>query len=146
VADSIAETFAQTTLDGALSFPTFGTQSLRLEAHALITLTHGAPRQRWSYVGGAGSLPTIELLSRGGDQLFYFDGRYDVPLERWKFRVVGSPVLSLREILAGADVGRFPSLAQATGLRLSLSVLYAEFLVDPVARHGVLAGGIALER
>jgi hypothetical protein len=146
VADSIAETFAQTTVDGALSFPTFGAQSLRFEAHALITFTNGAPRQRWSYVGGAGSLPTINLLSRGGDQLLFLDGRYNVPLERWKFPIVGSPVVSLREILAGADVGRFPSLAQATGLRLALSVLYAEFLVDPVGHHGMLSGGISLER
>ena len=145
-ADSVSSTFAQATLDGAISFPTFGTQTLRIEGHALITLTSGAPRQRWAYVGGVGSLPTIGLLSRGGDQLLFLDGRYGIPIERWKVPYLGAPTISLREILAGADVGRMPALAQATGVRISMSVIYAEFLVDPARRHGLLSGGIALDR
>lgn len=146
VADSISRTFAQTTIDGALSFPTFGTQSLGFHAHALVTFTNGAPRQRWGYLGGSGTLPTINLLTRGGDQLLLLDGRYNVPLDWWKFPLVGSPVISIREILGGADVRRFPSLDQATGVRLSLNALYAEYLVDPTGPHGVFSAGISLDR
>lgn len=144
--DSVSSTFAQTTLDGSIAFPTFGSQTLRFEGHALITLTGSAPRQRWAYVGGAGSLPTIELLSRGGDQLVFLDGRYSFPIERWSVSMLGAPTISLREILAGADVGRMPALAQATGIRVGMSVVYVEFLVDPARRHGLLSGGLALDR
>jgi hypothetical protein len=146
LADSVASTFAQTTLDGSLSFPTFGAQSLRLEGHALVTFTSHAPRQRWGYVGGAASLPTIETLSRGGDQLLFLDGRYNVPIERWAVPILGAPTISLREILAGADVDRFPALAQATGVRAALSILYLEFLVDPAHRHGILSAGLSIDR
>jgi hypothetical protein len=144
--DSVSSNFVQTTLDGSISFPTFGTQSLRLDGHALITLTNSAPRQRWGHVGGAGSLPTIGMLSRGGDQLVFLDGSYNVPIDRWRVSYLGAPAISLREILAGADVGRMPALAQATGLRLSMTAVYVEFLVDPARRHGFLAAGLALDR
>jgi hypothetical protein len=43
-------------------------------------------------------------------------------------------------------VGRWPSLAQATGLRATVRVLFAEFLVDPAQRRGVLEAGLSVPR
>jgi hypothetical protein len=142
--DTVASGFAQTTWDGTVSFRTFRTQQLRIDAHALITLSSSAPRQRWAYVGGAGSLPTIDMLSRGGDQLLAISASYAIPIEGVQVPLVGPPTVSLREILAGADVGRFPSLAQGTGVRVSLGAAFVEYLVDPVRHHGALGAGISL--
>jgi hypothetical protein len=138
--------FVQTTLNGVIQFPTFKTQSLRLETHAVISFADSTPRQRWAYVGGSGSITTLELLERGGDQLFYFDGRYNIPLERIQLPFLGPPVFTIREILAGADVGGFPSLAQAIGTRLSAGAVYIEYLVDPAGRRGHFGGGLSVSR
>ena len=71
------------------------------------------------------------MLSEGGDELLYFDARYNIPIDRVMLPLIGSPVLTIREVLGGAAAGALPSLEQATGLRLSASVLYAELLTDP---------------
>jgi len=138
--------FAQTTLDGTITFPTFGTQRFHLDGHAVVT-SHGAtPRQRWGFVGGAGSIPTIDMLSRGGDQLAYLDARYDIPIDRLPIPIVGPPVVTLREVIGGADLGRFPTLDQASGVRLTAAYLYAEWLIDPVTRHQHYSYGISIAR
>jgi hypothetical protein len=86
------------------------------------------------------------MLERGGDQLIYVDGRYNIPIEKVMLPYVGSPILTLREVLAGADVGRWPGIAQSTGARLSLSIVYVEFMVDPVSRHNNFSFGLSLAR
>ena len=139
-------TFAQTTFDGGIAFPTFGTQRLRFDAHAVLTTRGHTPLQRWAYLGGSGSIPTLDMLSLGGDQLAYLDGRYDIPIDRVRLPVAGSPVVTLREIVGGAAVGRFPDLAQATGVRLSLSYVYVEWLIDPATRHQHSSYGVTVAR
>ena len=84
------------------------------------------------------------MLSRGGDQLLAISASYAIPIEGVQVPLVGPPTVSLREILAGADVGRFPSLAQGTGVRVSLGAAFVEYLVDPVRHHGALGAGISL--
>jgi len=161
--------FGQLTFDGAITLPTFGTQSLRFDGHFVATaagkfandrvvvvgpgqsvILTGAvsdtPRQRWVYVGGVGSIPTINMLSRGGDELIYLDGRYNIPIDRIQLPLVGPPVFTLRTVLAGADTARWPSLAQAVGVRASASVVYAEYLIDPSNRHGFFGVGLSLQR
>jgi hypothetical protein len=137
--------FAQTTLDAGIAFPTFGAQRLKVEGHAVLTLG-SVPRERWAYLGGPGTIPTLGLLERGGDRLVYVDARYEIPVARVTLPLVGSPVVTLREALGGAGASGFPTLAQATGLRLSASVVYLEVMVDPVS-HAVFKGlGISLAR
>ena len=139
--------FGQATIDAMIHFPTFGLQSLRFDAHAVLTTTtDGPPRQRWAYIGGSGSIPTTELLSRGGDELLYLDGRYAIPLERVTFPCVGHPVITLREVIGGATTGAFPTLDQATGARLSVSYVYVEWLIDPVSRKQHHSFGLTLAR
>jgi len=137
--------FGQTTFDGTILFPTFGLQSLEFVGHGVATLGD-APRQRWAYVGGPSSIPTTDMLADGGDQLAFFDARYNIPVERIALPVVGSPVVTLREVLGGAAVGAFPTIHQATGVRVALSFVYVEYLVDPVHHGGHLAGGLTMPR
>jgi hypothetical protein len=136
--------FVQATFDGAISFPTFGLQSLRFEGHAVVT-THGTtPRQRWGYLGGPGTLSPLDMLELGGDQLIYVDGRYSIPLQRLQLPFVGAPLATLRAAFGGAGDGHIPTIHQAIGARLSLSVLYVEFMIDPATRHGRFGFGLSV--
>ncbi|MEO6877340.1 MAG: hypothetical protein ABI205_02585, partial [Gemmatimonadaceae bacterium] len=140
-----AGAFAQTTIDARITFPTFGSQSLGFSGHGVFT--GGAePRQRWAYIGGPGSIPTLDLLERGGDHILYIDARYAIPFERVQVPMVGSPIITLREILAGAAENRFPTLSQATGVRVSVGFVYGELLVDPVSHHRYGGFGISLDQ
>jgi hypothetical protein len=156
--------FGQATFDGSIQFSTFKTQSLRIEGHVVASVGFGAtgdavtvpgtarvtssrvPRQRWAYVGGPGSVPTLELLERGGDQLVYLDARYNIPIERLQLPLAGPPTVTLREVLAGADVAKFPSIAQSMGVRVSASVLYVEFMFDPDRRSSQFGVGLSFAR
>ena len=143
---STRSTFAQLTFDGSIGFPTFGTQSFRFDAHAILTSHGDIPRQRWGYLGGPGTLPTLDLLELGGDQLLYFDARYNIPIDRIALPFGGSPIVTLREAVGGADRGRFPTLEQAMGARVTLSLVYLEVLVDPVRHHVHEGVGISVAR
>lgn len=162
-ADAVSRSFSQATLDATITFPTLGTQSLRFDGHAVATwsgelphdrvvsppnttLRRAAPRQRWAYLGGWGTIPTLNLLARGGDELIYLDGRYNIPLAALELPFVGAPIVTLRTVLGGADVARWPSLAQATGVRVSLSVAYVEYLIDPANRHKFIGLGLSMAR
>jgi hypothetical protein len=54
--------------------------------------------------------------------------------------------VTLRNVLGGADVQRWPSLAQATGIRVSLSAVYLEYLIDPANRHQFFGVGLSTTR
>jgi len=153
--------FVQATFDGSVQFPTFKTQSLRIDGHFVVSggfdlsddrtrpesdLRTRVPRQRWAYVGGPGSVPTLALLQFGGDQLVYVDGRYNIPIEQLKLPLVGPPIVTLREILAGADVGTFPSISQSMGVRLAASVIYVDFMFDPDTRYSKFGVGLSFAR
>ncbi|HEX2780995.1 MAG TPA: hypothetical protein VHM30_15965 [Gemmatimonadaceae bacterium] len=138
--------FVQTTLDGTVAFPTFGVQSVELESHAVLTAGDTAPPQRYAYLGGTGTLPTFELLEFGGDQLFFLEGRYIIPLEHVQIRFLGTPTVTLRYITGGARVARFPTLEQNVGARLAISLLRIDFLVDPASRETRFSAGISLFR
>jgi hypothetical protein len=136
--------FGQITLDGDVNFPTFGRQALHVYAHVVATTGGDTPLQRWAYLGGPGTLPTIDLLSLGGDQLVYIDAHYAIPIRRWTIRGLGAPSFELREALGGAAFQEFPKLEQLSGVRLALGYLYTEWLVDPARRTSKFSAGISL--
>ena len=136
--------FAQVTVDGDVTFPTFGRQRLHVYAHIVATSNGDTPRQRWVYLGGPGTFPTIDMLSLGGDQLVYIDAHYAIPIRRWSLPVVGAPLLELREAIGGAAFREFPTLEQLSGVRLAASYLYLEWLVDPVRRTSRFSAGVSV--
>jgi hypothetical protein len=137
--------FAQTTIDGGLIVPTLGAQRYKLDAHLVLTVG-GAPRQRWAFLGGIGTIPMLSLLEQGGDQLIFLDSRYEIPLLRFARPPLGVPVLSLRHVLGAAGAGTLPHLEQRVGLRGSWSFVRAEFLVDPARPAGELSIGASFVR
>lgn len=137
-------TIAQTTVDATVSFPTFGAQSLRIHGHGVLTTGDPTPLERFAYVGGAGSISTIDMLSLGGDEMLFFDSRYAIPLSRIMLPFVGAPTLILRHVIGSAGVRQLPSFEQAIGLRGAARGLYGEIMVDPTSHHVHMGVGISL--
>lgn len=129
--------FVQITLDAATRFPTFGSQTFELAAHAVVTAAGdgGTPRQRYAYLGGSGTIVTDDLLNVGGDQLFFVESQYTVPIERVTLPFIGVPAIALRHAIGGAAVGEFPDLVQNVGVRLILGPLRLDFSIDPESRR-----------
>ena len=138
--------FVQSTLDGQIRFPTFGAQQFSFDAHVVYTLGDTAPPQRWSYLGGSGTLITLPLLSLGGDRLVYFESDYYVPIERFDLPILGPPSLTLRHIIGSAGVGGLVPFEQNLALRVALSFVRIDIAVDPARRSWELGYGLTMAR
>lgn len=138
--------FVQSTVEAQIRFPTFGAQEFFLSTHVLETFGDTAPPQRWSYLGGSGTIPTLPLLSLGGDHLLYVESNYYVPFPRWELRVLGAPSVTLRHMIGSAGVGRFPNFHQNLGLRFALSFGRLDITVDPATRSWEVGVGLSLAR
>ncbi len=138
--------WVQLTLDGEIVFPTFGVQSFELESHAVLTTGDDAPPQRYAYLGGSGTLPTFDLLEFGGDQLLYFDARYNVPILAAQLPFVGPPVVSLRYMIGSAGVGSLPSFEQNVGVRLAVRPLRVDFTIEPNSGDTHFGFGLVMMR
>ena len=139
--------FTQATLDGAIGFPTFGTQRLDLDGHAVVTVGDTAPPQRFAYLGGEdGTIVTEDLLSLGGDQLLYVQGLYSVPVERVTIRFLGSPIVALRYAAGAAGVGDLPAIVQNVGVRVSLSLVRFQYMLEPASRRSRTSVALSIFR
>lgn len=127
--------FTQLTFDGNATVPTFGTQRLVAIAHAVSTLgPQSIPTQRYAYLGGGGTIPTLDPLVEGGDELAWIDGRYVVPIPI-HLPLANESAVALRYIVGAAGVSYLPSATQNVGVRLTVGFLRADFLVDPANTH-----------
>jgi hypothetical protein len=131
--------FAQITGDASLAFRAFFDHAFTLFAHALATDGATAPAQRFSYVGGTYTIPTLSLLQQGGGQLLWVESMYVVPLHALTLPYFGAPAVAVRYVIGGAGVHSLPDLTQNVGLRLQLFVLRVDGLIDPLTRHTVIA-------
>jgi hypothetical protein len=127
--------FVQTTLDGRIEFPTFGDQSFRFDIHSVVTAGDSTPRQRFVYLGGSGTLPTFDLLEFEGDQLFFAESRYTVPIKAISLPLVGSPSVTLRHLIGSAGVDALPRFEQNLGVRVELFPARLDFFIDPRTRE-----------
>ncbi len=134
--------FLQATVDGRVSFPTFGTQTFQVETHVVLTSGDDTPSQRYAYVGGPGTVSTLELLEQGGDQLLFVDSRYNIPLARPRLPLLGGPVITLRHVLGSAGVGTLPDLEQNIALRVTFALIRVELVFDPA--RDIVKTGVAL--
>jgi hypothetical protein len=129
--DVTDKSFTQVTLDGSATFPTFGTQTFEFGGHALLTPGHAAPPQRFTYLGGAGTLATVDLLGLGGDRLVFVEGVYNIPLRAPILPLVGAPVLSARYAAGSAGRKELPDFIQNIGVGLGLKLVKVEYHIDP---------------
>ena len=140
------ERFVQATVDFRVDFPAFRDHTFRFEAHGLTTVGKPAPPQRFSYLGGSGTLPTMDLLSMGGGQLVFLESRYSIPIERIAIPLLGSPTVSLRHMIGSAGPDHLPGFVNNVGIRLALSLLKADFTIDPESRDTDLSIGLSFGR
>lgn len=138
--------FVQTTFDGETNFAAFSTHRVHAGAHVVYTTGDPTPRQRYSYLGGAGTLQTEDLLGFGGDQLLFVDGVYVVPVDRIRLPLVGSPMVGLRYAAGSAGIRELPRFTQNVGVRLIVSLARVDFLVNPASGETALAFGVAALR
>jgi hypothetical protein len=141
-----AEEFGQLTLDGDVRFPTFGEQRLELRSHAVLSSDGSAlpPRQRFAYLGGGGTIPTMDLLEQGGTELFFFEGNYLIPIPWIELPIVGNPVLTLRYMTGSAGVGDLPKFTQNVGARLGMRFIGIEYVIDPESKEKEFGIGFSL--
>ncbi len=122
--------FTQATLDAKAVFPTFGMQTFEFRGHG-VTSWDGAPPQRFSYLGGAGTLATVDLLALGGDRLVFVEGEYFYPLVKPLLPYVGAPVLSVRYAAGSAGVDELPDFIQNIGAGVGFKFVKVEYHLDP---------------
>ena len=138
-------TFTQFTLDGEVQLPSFRTHLLKVRAHGVATAGAQVPAARYAYLGGSGTLATLDLLEQGGTSLLYLESRYLIPIDAVVLPVVGSPVLTLRDAFGSAGVGSLPSFQHEVGVGIGLSVLRLEYTRAVAGKSGSKFGvGISL--
>jgi hypothetical protein len=131
--------FAQVTADASLAFRAFFDHEFSLFTHALATDGATAPPQRFSYVGGTYTLPTLALLPEGGDQLLWVESMYLIPFHALALPYIGAPSIGIRYVVGGAGVHHLPDLTQNVGLRVQLFILRVDGLIDPMTHRTFIA-------
>jgi len=128
--------FTQGTFDARVMIPTFGAQTLTVRTHAIATASETiAPPQRFAYLGGTGTLATVDLLALGGDHLLFFDADYVIPIERVQVPILGSAFLALRYAAGNAGNDGIPALIQNLGIGAGLSMVRVDFNIDPASNR-----------
>jgi hypothetical protein len=138
--------FVQTTLDGQVAFPAFLNHRFEFFTHVVLTAGDTAPPQRFAYLGGAGTLLTLDLLELGGDQLLFTESRYTIPLTRPVIPFLGAPIITLRHLSGTAGVARLPGYVHNLGVRLTISAFRLDYLIDPETRRSDLDLTLAVFR
>jgi hypothetical protein len=140
----IGSSFEQLTIDQAGSVTTIANQRLELAGHLVTTNTSGrTPTQRFAYVGGSGSIATVDLLSLGGDHLYFLDVLYVIPIPMIKIPVLGSPYIAPHFVTGAASVGGYGQPAQNIGARVGASVFTLDFVVNPRTHEHDFGAGIS---
>ena len=126
--------FVQVVADGGWSMLALWNHTLSVRGHAMQTFgPEPAPAQRWSHVGGAGTLPTFGQAALRGDNLVFLQSSYSIPVPRLTLPVAGVPELVTRHAVGSAWVtdGPTPRWQQnlAVGVRFSVADLFVYF--DP---------------
>lgn len=140
--------FAQLVADGRWSMVSLWHHTIAVRAHLLQPLGSGEiPPQRWSSVGGSGTLPTLDYDAMRGDHLIFIESGYAIPLPRLSLPVVGAARLGLRHAVGSAWRSHEPSprWTQNLGAGLEFSALYLYLYIDPSGdSSAVLNYGVSL--
>lgn len=138
--------FSQVTTDLSAGFPTFGEQEYQMDVHWVTTLGDTPPPQRFVYFGGSGTMPFLDLLEQGGDELLLIDQRYAVPFPNIRLGLFGIPTLQLRHRLGSAGLGKLPAFEQMIGAGVMLTIIRGEVLVHPSSGQVRFTAGFTFSR
>ena len=136
--------FRQVTLDLQSKFPALMDHTFEFALHWVGTGNGVAPPQRFSYLGGAGTIATMDLLEQGGDKLFYVSGLYTIPIRQVTLPIVGNPYVGLRYAAGSAGIGGLPPLVQNITPMLGVRFFRIEYSIDPSSKKTAFSIGLSL--
>lgn len=142
---SVTGRFEQLTLDGHLGLPTFRRERLEFNGH-LVASAGVTPVQRYAYLGGSGTLATLDLLQLGGDDLFFFDTWYVFPIAGVSVPVLGELFVAPRIAAGAASVNGFGRVTQNVGLRFGAGLVEVDVVVNPRTHQRSAGAGISFGR
>jgi hypothetical protein len=95
--------------------------------------TESLPLQRWSFVGGSGTLYTFDIAEFRGDRVAFVETEYSIPLPRpLTIRFLGRPHFELLHLAGMAwTADDSPGLEQNIGVRLRFNMLYLRAITHP---------------
>lgn len=127
-------TFDRVSARGDWAMHAFANHTLEIEVFVQQPVGETMPRQRWSFVGGSGTLQTVGMARYHGDRVVFVESKYIVPMpDRLALPLIGAPELMLLHAAGMAWVGDATdrNLEQELGIRLQFFGLYFRYMVDP---------------
>jgi hypothetical protein len=127
--------FARYALDAEWAMSALADHTLELWFHFQGPLpgTERLPAQRWTLLGGSGTLYTFDIAAFRGDRLAFVHSLYSIPLPaRFRMRFLGLPALDLIHSIGMAwSDGISPGFEQNLGLRLRYNVVFVRVVTNP---------------
>lgn len=138
--------FRQVTLDGHTEIATFAGERVEVDGHLVTTSPGPTPRQRYAYEGGSGTLATVDLLSLGGDHLYFVDARYVIPVPGIDLPFLGQPFVAPRFAGGAAAIGGYGVPVENIGFRVGLGPLRFDAVWNPSTHGHDFGFGFAFSR
>jgi hypothetical protein len=137
-------TWVQTTLDADLRFPTIADHTFEFQTHDVATAGHVAPAQRYAYLGGAPTIPTLFMLQEGGDDLVWLSGSYLIPIHVFSIPLFGPPEIGAYYTTGTAGIRHLGRFTNNIGPEAIIGIFQFVLLVDPATGHHDFALGAVL--
>ena len=127
--------FARYAFDASWAMAALAIHTLRIQPHVPGPLpgTESLPLQRWSFIGGSGTLNTYDIAEFRGDRVAFVETEYSIPLpRRLQVRLLGRPNFDLLHMAGMAwSGGESPAFEQNFGVRLRFNMLYLRAITHP---------------
>ena len=127
--------FARYAIDASWAMAALANHTLRIQPHVQGPLpgTESLPLQRWSFIGGSGTLNTYDIAEFRGDRVAFVETEYSIPLpRRLQIRLLGRPNFDLLHMAGMAwSGGESPAFEQNVGVRLRFNMLYLRAITHP---------------
>ena len=127
--------FGRYEIDAEWAMAALANHTLTIAPHVQGPLpgTESLPFQRWSFVGGSGTLYTFDIAEFRGDRVAFVETEYSIPLpRRLSIRFLGRPHFELLHLAGMAwTADASPGLEQNIGVRLRFNMFYLRAITHP---------------
>jgi hypothetical protein len=137
-------TWVQTTIDADLKVPVIADHTFEFLTHDVATAGHASPAQRYAYVGGAPTIPTLFMLQEGGDDLVWLSASYLIPIHVFSIPLFGPPQVGPYYTTGAAGVRHLPHFTNNIGPQAIIGIFQFVVLFDPATGHHDFAVGAVL--